>query len=120
MKIASGLINEYGCLTNLLSNVEKIKQKRRKESIIENSDKLALYRQLVTLDDQVPFDKITISPKYEGIKSLRMTYFDPNRLLDFCKRMELRSCKRQIQNRMKAIPAFKDAPTPAEFSNVPF
>ena len=39
-KIASSLIGEYGTLSNLIAQADKIKQKKRRESLIENAEKV--------------------------------------------------------------------------------
>jgi len=39
VKTAADLINEYGNLENLLKNADKIKQNKRRESLIQNKDK---------------------------------------------------------------------------------
>ena len=41
-KIASQLINEYGSLSNLIAQVDEIKQKKRRESLVENAEKVGL------------------------------------------------------------------------------
>ena len=37
-KIAATLINEYGSLSNLISQAENIKQNKRRENLIENAE----------------------------------------------------------------------------------
>jgi len=39
-KIAASLIDEFGCLDNLMKQADGIKQKKRKESLVENADKV--------------------------------------------------------------------------------
>ena len=39
-KIAAGLINEFGTLSNLIRQADTIKQKKRRESVIENAEKV--------------------------------------------------------------------------------
>ena len=60
VKTAAELINEYGNLENLLKNAEKIKQNKRRETLIENKDKAIISKKLVTLKKDVPVkDKIS-------------------------------------------------------------
>ena len=40
-KIAAGLINEFGTLSNLIEQAHTIKQKKRRESLMENADKVS-------------------------------------------------------------------------------
>ena len=54
IKTASELINEYGTLENLLKNSSRIKQNKRRETLIENKDKALISKKLVTLKKNVP------------------------------------------------------------------
>ena len=49
VKTAAELIKEYGDLENLLKNAKKIKQNKRRETLIENKDKAIISKKLVTL-----------------------------------------------------------------------
>ena len=46
IKTASELINQFSTLENLLKNLNSIKQKKRKETLIENSDSAILSKKL--------------------------------------------------------------------------
>eukprot|EP00804_Cyclotella_cryptica_P023373 CCRYP_000505-RB/>CCRYP_000505-RB protein AED:0.24 eAED:0.24 QI:164/1/1/1/1/1/3/445/821 len=78
-KIAASLIDEFGCLDNLIQQADTIKQKKRRESLVENADKILLYRKIVTLDDTIPTDKMTLPPSFESVSDFRMSTFDPNK-----------------------------------------
>lgn len=120
-KIAQQLVSEYGTLSNLIAQADQVKQKKRRESLIENAEKVLLFRELVTLDDSIPMSKMISSSPLQGLNSLRMCAFDPNRLLDFYERMELGACQHQLQNRLRSSQMnFKQPPTPEEYANVPF
>jgi len=54
IKTASELINEYGTLENLLKNSSRVKQNKRRETLIENKDKALISKKLVTLKKDVP------------------------------------------------------------------
>ena len=54
VKTAAELIKEYGDLENLLKNAKKIKQNKRRETLIENKDKAIISKKLVTLKKDVP------------------------------------------------------------------
>ena len=54
IKTAALLINEYGNLDGLFKNAESIKQKKRRENIIEFEEQAYLSKKLVTLRDDVP------------------------------------------------------------------
>ncbi len=49
-KTSKMLINEFGSLDNLLANLDKIKNPRLREKIAQGMDKLAVSRQLVTVE----------------------------------------------------------------------
>ena len=54
VKTAAELINKYGDLDNLLKKASEIKQNKRREALLQNSDKAILSKKLVTLKDDVP------------------------------------------------------------------
>ncbi|MDH7513484.1 MAG: DNA polymerase I [Clostridiales bacterium] len=56
-KTSKMLINEFGSLDNLLANMDKIKNPRLREKIAQGMDKLAVSRQLVTVETNldIPF-----------------------------------------------------------------
>ena len=54
VKTAAELISNYGSIENLLNNLEKIKQNKRRETLIENKDKAIISKKLVTLKKDVP------------------------------------------------------------------
>ncbi len=54
IKTAAELINQYGTLENLLKNASKIKQNKRRETLINNKDEAIISKKLVTLKKDVP------------------------------------------------------------------
>ncbi|WP_025897493.1 DNA polymerase I [Sneathiella glossodoripedis] len=56
IKTAALLINEYGDLDTLLERAGEIKQKGRREKLLENADKARISRELVRLKDDVELD----------------------------------------------------------------
>lgn len=120
-KIAAQLINEYGSLSDLFANTDKIKQKKRRESLDASVEEVMLFRQLVALDDTIPAERMTSSQSFQCVSSVRMPIFDPSKLLDFYERMELKTCKNDLERRLRSSWVhYKQPPTPAEFSDVPF
>ena len=83
IKTAALLINEYGNLDGLFKNSEKIKQKKRRENIIEFEEQAYLSKKLVTLRDDVP---LPIPIQETGLKDI-----DANKLISFLKEMEFRT-----------------------------
>lgn len=55
-KTASGLIKKFGCLKNLLDNVESVEPERIKKSIIANLDRIKLNQELIVLDQELNLD----------------------------------------------------------------
>ena len=80
IKTASELINQYDSLENLLKNVEKIKQNKRRQTLTENQDKAILSKKLVTLKNNVP---IKIS-----LESLKIKNIVQEKLYGFLREME--------------------------------
>ena len=80
VKTAAELINEYGNLENLLRNSEKIKQNKRRETLIQNKDKAIISKKLVTLKKDVPI-KIKIS-------EFKLKEINKDRLYNFLREME--------------------------------
>ena len=80
IKTAAELINEYGSLENLLSNSIKIKQNKRRETLIENKEKAIISKKLVTLKKDVPV-KVQHS-------DFELKKIDKKKLYDFLRDME--------------------------------
>ncbi len=80
VKTAAELINEYGNLENLLKNVNKIKQNKRRESLIQNKDKAIISKKLVTLKKDVPVTN--------KISEFEIKEIDKNKLYNFLRDME--------------------------------
>lgn len=64
IKTAALLINEYGDLENLLAHAHEIKQKARRERLIEHADLARISKELVTLkrdmDLEIPLDALAV------------------------------------------------------------
>jgi len=116
------LVTQFGTLSNLINQVDTIKQKKRRESLIENAEKVLLFRKIVTLDEFIPVSKMTLPPSFQDVSAFRMSPFDTNKLLDFYKRMELTSCQNQLESRLRSSlnNSFKPPPAPEEYNGVPF
>lgn len=56
IKTAAQLINEFGDLESLLTRAEEIKQKKRRENLIEFAEQARISCKLVTLSQEVPLD----------------------------------------------------------------
>ncbi len=80
VKTAAELINKYDNLENLLNNAEKIKQNKRRETLIENKDKAILSKKLVTLKKDVPVKN--------KIEEFKLREIDKHKLYSFMREME--------------------------------
>ena len=80
VKTAAELINKFKNLENLLKNLDKIKQNKRRETLIENKDKAIISKKLVTLKKDVP-----IKDKLENFK---LKDIDRKKLFNFLREME--------------------------------
>jgi DNA polymerase-1 len=88
IKTAAQLIQEFGDLDNLLANAASIKQKKRRENLIEFADQARLSRQLVYLDPEVPLAV--------GLDDLDLPEIAPDKLIAFCKAMEFRTFTKRV------------------------
>jgi DNA polymerase-1 len=99
VKTAAELIQEYGDLETLLARAPQIKQKMRRERLIEFADQARLSRRLVELDRHVPVERpLDLTAVEEP---------DPHALLSFLRSMEFNSLTKRISE------AFGVEPPPA-------
>ncbi len=99
VKTAAELIREYGDLETLLAKAPLIKQKMRRERLIEFADQARMSRRLVELDRNVPVEReLDLTAVEEP---------DPHRLLSFLRAMEFNSLTKRISE------AFGVEPPPA-------
>jgi DNA polymerase-1 len=88
IKTAAELIRDYGDLETLLARAAEIKQKMRRERLIEFADQARLSRRLVELDKHVPVERLLDHTAVEDP--------DPHRLLTFLRTMEFNSLTKRI------------------------
>ncbi len=105
VKTAALLINEYGDLDQLLARAAEIKQPKRRESLIDNSDQIRLSRTLVTLKDDVPVDV--------PMEDLAVADPDPATLIAFLEKMEFKTITRRVRETFALEGAIADAPPEA-------
>ena len=80
VKTAAELIKEYGNLENLLKNAKKIKQNKRRETLIENQEKALISKKLVTLKKDVPVKN--------KVEEFELKEIDREKLYNFLREME--------------------------------
>ncbi len=80
VKTAAELINQYGTLENLIKNASKIKQNKRRESLINNKKDAIVSKKLVTLKKDVPVKN--------KIEEFELKNVDKDKLYTFLREME--------------------------------
>ena len=88
LKTAALLINEYDNLENLLEFAEKIKQNKRRESLINNKELIKISKQLVTLKNDVT--------DIQSLDTLNITNINYETLLPFLHDLELFKLKERL------------------------
>ncbi len=91
VKTAAQLIEEYGDLETLLSKAEEIKQKKRRENLIEFAEQARISRKLVELDQDVPIDV--------PLDEMGTHDPEPEKLIAFLKDMEFSTLTRRVGER---------------------
>ena len=100
VKTAAQLIEEYGDLETLLGRAEEIKQKKRRENLIEFADQARISKDLVTL-------KTNVSTT-DKVDDFAMREIDAEKLLAFLGEMEFNTLTRRVANDLGG-----DGPSPA-------
>ena len=112
IKTAALLIQEYGDLETLLARAGEIKQPKRRESLLDNTDQIRISKRLVQLDCETPLDFT--------LESLEVRKPEAEALLGFLNEMEFRTLIKRVADSLKvAAPvaletaslASPDAPT---------
>ncbi len=83
VKTAAQLVREFGSLEDILANVHRIRQPKRRRTLEEQAHLARLSWELVGLDDRVPLPV--------GLDDLRRRPRDPRKLLDFFRENAFRS-----------------------------
>ena len=114
VKTAAQLITEYGDVETLLESAEGIKQKKRRENLIEFADEARISKTLVTLKTDLELE--------HGIDALRMTPIEPEPLLAFFKEMEFNTLTRRVADDLGVeapeAPATSRAPTQIAYETI--
>ncbi|MBN43886.1 MAG: DNA polymerase I [Alphaproteobacteria bacterium] len=105
VKTAALLINEYGDLDTLLDRALEIKQKKRRENLIEFADMARISRDLVRLKDDVQTD--------QTIEDFALKDPDPATVVEFLKAMEFRTLTQRVESRFVASGLIDAAETQA-------
>ncbi len=87
-KTAAQLLEQFGDLDTLLARAAEIKQDKRRQSIIDNTEKARISRELVRLKNDVPVA--------DGLSDFSLQPPDGPRLIAFLKAMEFTSLTRRV------------------------
>jgi DNA polymerase I len=88
-KTAAELLGIYGTLENLLDHAGEIKQPKRRETLINFREQIEISKRLVTLMDDVPV--------LEHLEHFGVREPDPESLLAFLRKMELRTLTGRVE-----------------------
>lgn len=88
-KTAAELLGIYGTLENLLDHAHEIKQPKRRETLINFREQILISKRLVTLMDDVPV--------LEHLEHFGVRDPDPETLLGFLRKMELRTLTGRVE-----------------------
>ncbi|MHA7870843.1 MAG: DNA polymerase I [Hyphococcus sp.] len=105
VKTAAQLIEDYGDLETLLDRAEEIKQKKRRENLIEFADQARLSKELVKLKDDVPVK--------EKADAFALRPIDKDKLLAFLREMEFNTLTRRVESDLGDGAASAASATPA-------
>src|SRR5690242_10110738 len=110
VKTAAELINLYGDLETLLKRAGEIKQPKRRETLLENTENARISLKLVTLDQNVKFES---GPETFGAHDP-----EPTRLIAFLKAMEFNALGKRAATRfgLDDFDAIAPAADPAQGS----
>lgn len=101
LKTAALLINEFGDLETLLDQAETIKQKKRRENLIEFAEQARISKQLVTLKQDVPVEV--------PVGDLSVTELDGPKAVGFLKAMGFTTLTKRVAETSGADAASIDA-----------
>ena len=94
VKTAAELINQYGDLDTLLARASEIKQKKRRENLLEFADKARLSRELVRLRTDVPLEV--------PLEKLNRREVNGDDLMAFLSRLNFKTIADRIQHKYSA------------------
>ncbi|HKD24227.1 MAG TPA: DNA polymerase I, partial [Rhizomicrobium sp.] len=108
VKTAAELLNAYGDLETLLKRAHEIKQPKRRETLMENTENARISLKLVTLDTNV---KLKHGPEEFGTREP-----DPTPLIAFLKAMEFANLAKRVASHfdIQDADAIAAAPDPAK------
>ena len=101
IKTAAELINTFGNLNNLFSQVDKIKQPKRKQALIDEQDNALISKKLATLKKDVPIKSYTFQ-LFKGINQKKgLEFFEKHGFKNLIARFNKKNPKENINKKQK-------------------
>ena len=102
IKTAAELINTFGNLNNLFSQVDKIKQPKRKQALIDEQDNALISKKLATLKKDVPINKSYNFQLFKGINQKKgLEFFEKHGFKNLIARFNKKNPKENINKKQK-------------------
>ena len=102
IKTAAELINTFGNLNNLFSQVDKIKQPKRKQALIDEQDSALISKKLATLKKDVPINKSYTFQLFKGINQKKgLEFFEKHGFKNLIARFNKKNPKENINKKQK-------------------
>ena len=95
IKTAAQLVAEFGNVENLLNNLERITQPKRRQTLNDNIEKIRISKQLVTLNRSAPLPT--------SLDDLAIREIQPQILLDFLAEMEFKTLAKRIVTKFEKV-----------------
>ena len=105
VKTAALLLEEFGDLESLLAGAETIKQKKRRENLIEYAELAKISQKLVTLCEKAPLPK-----RLDEIETVDVDYA---KLLEFARAYNFNTLSKRLEALLAGTPAGGNLPEPA-------
>ena len=100
IKTAAELINTFGNLSNLFSQVDKIKQPKRKQALIDEQDNALISKKLATLKKDVPLNKSYNFQLFKGINQKKaLEFFEKQGFKNLIARFNKKNPKEDVNNK---------------------
>ena len=102
VKTAAELLNSFGTLNNLFSQLDKIQQPKRKQTLIDEKENALISKKLVTLKNDVPIKKPYDFQIFKGINQKKaLNFFEKHGFKNLIARFNKKDLKKDIGNQQQ-------------------
>ena len=102
VKTAAELLNSFGTLNNLFSQLDKIQQPKRKQTLIDEKENALISKKLVTLKRNVPIKKPYDFQIFKGINQKKaLNFFEKHGFKNLIARFNKKDLKKDIGNQQQ-------------------